>query len=124
MTTDDIEHLVVKALINMSSMNELNKEKKQHFIFQYIQHTTLINTEKKSFVENLREGHVFKVDFREFKDDPICSTQLMRLLTEIIHISNKISANEKIYLYKIARELNYSVSEAEEFLQKNNIQII
>ena len=118
MPTDDIEHLVVKALINMSSMNELNKEKKQHFIFHYIQHTTLINTEKESFAENLREGHVFKVDFSKFKDDPICSTQLMRLLIEIIHISNKISVNEKIYLYKIARELNYSVSETEEFLQK------
>ncbi|EHG21237.1 hypothetical protein HMPREF9332_01756 [Alloprevotella rava F0323] len=116
--TDDIERLVVKALINMSLMNERDKEKKQNFILQYLQHTTLIDTEKKSFAEALREGHAFKVDFREFKDDPVCSTQLMRLLTEIINMSNKISINEKIYLHKIARELGYSTSDLEEFLQE------
>lgn len=113
---DDMERLVIKALINMCLIDGRQNEKKQSFILKHLQHTTLNTAEQQHFAQALKDETSYKVDFREFRDDPVCATQLMRLLTEIINLSEKISVSEKIYLNKIARDVGFSATDIEEFL--------
>lgn len=111
-----VERLAMEALINMALMDDQATAKKREYLKQQISHTSLGEEEQASLLSSFDEEKTFKVDFSTFKEDPVCSTQLMRRLTDIIRLTEKVSVSAKIYLNKISRELGYSVSDVEEFL--------
>ena len=111
------ERLAMQALVNMALMDSDATAKKLEFLRREVAHTSLAEEEQQAIVEAFQKGETFKTDFADFAEDPVSSSQLMRRLAEIMHLSDSISVSAKIYLNKISRELGYSPRDVEEFLK-------
>ena len=115
---EQMESLAMRAIVNMALMDDDATQKKHDFLQRQIAHTRLPEDERKELLEAYDKGRTFKVDFSLFKDDPVNSASLMRRLTEVIRLSDKMAATSKIYLNKISRELGFSPQDVEEFLNE------
>lgn len=113
-----MESLAMRAIVNMALMDDDAKQKKHAFLQNQLAHTRLAEKERAELLEAYDKGRTFKVDFSPFKDDVVNSASLMRRLTEVIRLSDKMSATAKIYLNKISRELGFSPQDVEEFLKE------
>ncbi|MBR1733318.1 MAG: hypothetical protein IJ729_06245 [Alloprevotella sp.] len=116
LTDGYMETLAMRALVNMALMDDAETRRKREYLAGQIAHTTLAYEDKRELIAAYDEGRTFKVDFAEFRDDPVSSTQLMRRLAEVLRLTEKMSVTAKIYLNKISRELGYSPRDVEEFL--------
>lgn len=115
-SNEAVERRAMEALINMALMDEQAAAKKREYLSRQIAHTSLSDKEQQQLLAAYDNEQTFKVDFRDFADDPVSSTQLMRRLTEMLQLTDAVSVNAKIYLNKISRELGFSASDVEEFL--------
>ncbi|MBR1594173.1 MAG: hypothetical protein IJ659_05315 [Alloprevotella sp.] len=113
---EQLERLAMRALVNMALMDDSETRRKHDFLRKQLEHTSLEDAEKADILEAFYHQRTFKVDFAPFREDPVNSTRLMRLLVETIRLSDKISVTAKIYLNKISRELGYSPQDVDEFL--------
>lgn len=111
-----LEGIAMRALVNMALMDDDEPRRKHDFLRKQLEHTTLKDEEKAEIIEAFDHQRTFKVDITAFCGDPVNSTRLMRLLVEVIRLSDKMSVTAKIYLNKISRELGYSPQDTEEFM--------
>lgn len=114
---DYMERLAMRALVNMALMDDGAQRRKREYLAAQIEHTSLEEEEKRSLLEAFDSQQTYKVEFDEFCNDPINSTQLMRRLAEVIRLQEQIPVTAKIYLNKISRELGYSPKDVEEFIK-------
>lgn len=102
------EMLSLMILINAAKIDHNFTEKKRSFVDNEIENSSLSEEEQLLLASSYNTEQLFQVDINLLKDDDSYSISLLKKIIYLYQLDGKISLAEKIYLKKIARELEYT----------------
>ena len=111
------EKLSLMLLINIAKVDHDFTEKKKEFINELIENSELSEDEQLELAASYNTNDIFQIDFNVFRGDDVCVVGLIEKMVLLSKLDGKISLAEKIYLKKVARELNFSPEDLEDLLR-------
>lgn len=112
------EKLSLMLLINIAKIDHDFTEKKKEFINELIENSELSEDEQLELAASYNTNDIFQIDFNVFRGDDACIVSLIEKMVLLSKLDGKISLAEKIYLKKVARELEFSPEDLEDFLKE------
>lgn len=112
----NLEYVKIQALINIAKIDFEVHEQEVEFISNLIEESDLNDDEKMTLVETLHIKDLAEIDFSLFKGNDLYALTLIESLASLILIDGITKAVEKIYFYKIARELGFTKEDVSEML--------
>ena len=113
-----LEYVKIQALINIAKIDFEVHEEEVEFISLLIEDSDLSDDEKMKLVETLHTRDLAEIDFSVFKGNDLYSLTLIESLASLILIDGITKAVEKIYFYKIARELGFTKDDVSDMLEE------
>ncbi len=113
-----LEYVKIQALINIAKIDFEVHEEEVEFISLLIEDSDLSDDEKMKLVETLHTKDLAEIDFSVFKGNDLYSLTLIESLASLILIDGITKAVEKIYFYKIARELGFTKDDVSDMLEE------
>ena len=114
-----------EAKFNDSANYEKNDEVNSELKLEYVEFISLIieasdlsDDEKMKLVETLHTKDLAEIDFSVFKGNDLYALTLIESLASLILIDGITKAVEKIYFYKIARELGFTKEDVSDMLEE------
>lgn len=112
----NIEYIKIQCLINTAKIDfEINK-KEVEFITLMMDNSDLNEDEKIQLFEKLHSKNLDEIDFSDFKNNELYAISLLESLASLILIDKIVKPVEKMYFYKIAREVGFTKEEVSELL--------
>ena len=111
-----LEYVKIQALINIAKIDFEVHEEEVEFISLLIEDSDLNEDEKMDLVQTLHTTDLTEIDFSVFKGNDLYSLTLIESLASLILIDGITKAVEKIYFYKIARELGFTKEDVSDML--------
>ncbi len=111
-----LEYVKIQALINIAKIDFEVHEEEVEFISLLIEDSDLNEDEKMDLVQTLHTKDLTEIDFSVFKGNDLYSLTLIESLASLILIDGITKAVEKIYFYKIARELGFTKEDVSDML--------
>lgn len=112
------EMLSLMILINAAKIDHNFTEKKRNFVDNEIENSSLSEEEQLLLASSYNTEQLFQVDINLLKDDDSYSISLLKKIIYLYQLDGKISLAEKIYLKKIARELEYTSEDLKDFFNE------
>lgn len=112
------EMLSLMILINAAKIDHNFTEKKRSFVDNEIENSSLSEEEQLLLASSYNTEQLFQVDINLLKDDDSYSISLLKKIIYLYQLDGKISLAEKIYLKKIARELEYTSEDLKDFFNE------
>ena len=112
------EMLSLMILINAAKIDHNFTEKKRNFVDNEIENSSLSEEEQLLLASSYNTEQLFQVDINLLKDDDSYSISLLKKIIYLYQLDGKISLAEKIYLKKIARELEYTPEDLKDFFNE------
>ena len=112
----NIEYIKIQCLINTAKIDFEINEKEVEFISLIIDNSDLNEDEKIQLFEKLHSKNLDEIDFSEFKNNEIYAISLLESVASLILIDKIVKPLEKMYFYKIARELGFTKEDVSELL--------
>ena len=112
------EILSLMILINAAKIDHNFTEKKRSFVDNEIENSSLSEEEQLLLASSYNTEQLFQVDINLLKDDDSYSISLLKKIIYLYQLDGKISLAEKIYLKKIARELEYTSEDLKDFFNE------
>lgn len=112
------EMLSLMILINAAKIDHNFTEKKRNFVDNEIENSSLSEEEQLLLASSYNTEQLFQVDINLLKDDDFYSISLLKKIIYLYQLDGKISLAEKIYLKKIARELEYTPEDLKDFFNE------
>lgn len=112
------EMLSLMTLINAAKIDHNFTEKKRSFVDNEIENSSLSEEEQLLLASSYNTEQLFQVDINLLKDDDSYSISLLKKIIYLYQLDGKISLAEKIYLKKIARELEYTSEDLKDFFNE------
>lgn len=112
------EMLSLMILINAAKIDHNFTEKKRSFVDNEIEYSSLSEEEQLLLASSYNTEQLFQVDINLLKDDDSYSISLLKKIIYLYQLDGKISLAEKIYLKKIARELEYTSEDLKDFFNE------
>lgn len=112
------EMLSLMILINAAKIDHNFTEKKRSFVDNEIENSSLSEEEQLLLASSYNTEQLFQVDINLLKDDDSYSISLLKIIIYLYQLDGKISLAEKIYLKKIARELEYTSEDLKDFFNE------
>ena len=112
------EMLSLIILINAAKIDHNFTEKKRSFVDNEIENSSLSEEEQLLLASSYNTEQLFQVDINLLKDDDSYSISLLKKIIYLYQLDGKISLAEKIYLKKIARELEYTSEDLKDFFNE------
>lgn len=112
------EMLSLMILINAAKIDHNFTEKKRSFVDNEIENSFLSEEEQLLLASSYNTEQLFQVDINLLKDDDSYSISLLKKIIYLYQLDGKISLAEKIYLKKIARELEYTSEDLKDFFNE------
>lgn len=116
------EMLSLMILINAAKIDHNFTEKKRSFVDNEIENSSLSEEEQLLLASSYNTEQLFQVDINLLKDDDSYSISLLKKIIYLYQLDGKISLAEKIYLKKIARELEYTSEDLKDFFNRVYIE--
>lgn len=113
-----LEYVKIQALINIAKIDFEVHEEEVEFISLLIEDSDLSDDEKMKLVETLHTKDLAEIDFSIFKGNDLYALTLIESLASLILIDGITKAVEKIYFYKIARELGFTKEDVSDMLEE------
>ena len=114
----NLEYVKIQALINIAKIDFEVHEQEVEFISNLIDESELTDDEKMTLVETLHIKDLAEIDFSIFKGNDLYALTLIESLASLILIDGITKAVEKIYFYKIARELGFTKEDVSDMLEE------
>lgn len=112
----NIEYIKIQCLINTAKIDFEINEKEVELISLLIDNSDLNDDEKIQLFEKLHSKNLDEIDFSEFKNNDLYALSLLESLASLILIDEIVKPLEKMYFYKIARELGFTKEDVSELL--------
>ena len=112
----NIEYIKIKCLINTAKIDFEINEKEVEFITLMMDNSDLNEDEKIQLFEKLHSKNLDEIDFSDFKNNELYAISLLESLASLILIDKIVKPVEKMYFYKIAREVGFTKEEVSELL--------
>lgn len=112
----NIEYIKFQCLINTAKIDFEINEKELEFISLMMENSDLNEDEKIQLFEKLHSKNLDEIDFSEFKNNDLYALSLLESLASLILIDEIVKPLEKMYFYKIARELGFTKEDVSELL--------
>ena len=113
-----LEFVKIQALINIAKIDFEVHEEEVEFISLLIEDSDLSDDEKMKLVQTLHTKDLAEIDFSVFKGNDLYALTLIESLASLILIDGITKAVEKIYFYKIARELGFTKEDVSDMLEE------
>ena len=113
----NLELLKIQICMNVAKIDFDMHEKEIEFISDLIENSDLEDDEKGTLLEELHSKELIQIDLSAIKGNDLYSLALIEILSEIIKIDGIIKSVEKIYFYKIAKELGFTKEDVTEMLE-------
>jgi uncharacterized membrane protein YebE (DUF533 family)/uncharacterized membrane protein len=104
---DNIGKQLVIALINMAKIDFKIAPEEEEYIAKLIDESDLEDDDKMDLINILHTKEMTDVDLSAFKDNIQYSTALIANLVAVAKADNVVKPEERIYLFKIGKELGY-----------------
>ena len=98
------------------------QESEVEFLSQLIEESELDDDAKMNLIEQLHLKELIDVDLNLLKNNDLFALALIESLSSIIKIDGSVKSVEKIYFYKIAKELGFSKEEVKEMLEMETVE--
>lgn len=118
----NLELLKIQICMNVAKIDFNMHEKEIEFISDLIENSDLEDDEKGTLLEELHSKELIQIDLSAIKGNDLYSLALIEILSEIIKIDGIIKSVEKIYFYKIAKELGFTKEDVTEMLEMEVIE--
>ena len=118
----NLELLKIQICMNVAKIDFDMHEKEIEFISDLIENSDLEDDEKGTLLEQLHSKELIQIDLSAIKGNDLYSLALIEILSEIIKIDGIIKSVEKIYFYKIAKELGFTKEDVTEMLEMEVIE--
>lgn len=118
----NLELLKIQICMNVAKIDFDMHEKEIEFISDLIENSDLEDDEKGTLLEELHSKELIQIDLSAIKGNDLYSLALIEILSEIIKIDGIIKSVEKIYFYKIAKELGFTKEDVTEMLEMEVIE--
>lgn len=118
----NLELLKIQICMNVAKIDFDMHEKEIEFISDLIENSDLEDDEKSTLLEELHSKELIQIDLSAIKGNDLYSLALIEILSEIIKIDGIIKSVEKIYFYKIAKELGFTKEDVTEMLEMEVIE--
>lgn len=115
LSEDDFEKLCILSCINIAKIDFDFSDAEKTFLLKMIENSSLDDSSKSEMLFELHLKELKDIDFRNYQLDDIQATALIERLVSIVNVDGFVDS-EKIYLFKIAKDLNIPKSEIEEML--------
>ena len=112
----NIEYIKIQCLINTAKIDFEINEKEVGFITLMMDNSDLNEDEKIQLFEKLHSKNLDEIDFSDFKNNELYAISLLESLASLILIDKIVKPVEKMYFYKIAREVGFTKEEVSELL--------
>lgn len=112
----NLEYIKFQCLINTAKIDFEINEQEVEFISLLMDNSDLTEDEKIQLLEKLHSKNLDEIDFSEFKNNELYGISLLESLASLILIDENVKPLEKMYFYKIARELGFSKEDVSELL--------
>ena len=118
----NLELLKIQICMNVAKIDFDMHEKEIEFISDLIENSDLEDDEKGTLLEELHSKELIQIDLSAIKGNDLYSLAIIEILSEIIKIDGIIKSVEKIYFYKIAKELGFTKEDVTEMLEMEVIE--
>lgn len=115
----NLEVLKIQACINVAKIDFELHEEEITFIVEMIDEADLNDNDKMSLMKNLHAKEIIDLDLSQIKNNDLYCLSLIESLISIVKIDNIIKPSERIYLYKLAKELGFDKNDIKEMLDVN-----
>ncbi|MDY3538369.1 hypothetical protein PG275_10205 [Riemerella anatipestifer] len=115
----NLEVLKIQACINVAKIDFELHEEEITFIVEMIDEADLDDNDKMSLMKNLHAKEIIDLDLSQIKNNDLYCLSLIESLISIVKIDNIIKPSERIYLYKLAKELGFDKNDIKEMLDVN-----
>lgn len=107
-STLNLDFIKIQVLINIAKIDFELHEKEIEFISEIINDSDLNDDEKMNLLNQLHTKDIAQVDLTQLKKDELYALTLIEALSSLVKVDEIIKPMEKIYFYKIVRELGYT----------------
>ncbi|MBA5247843.1 TerB family tellurite resistance protein [Marnyiella aurantia] len=114
----NIEFVKIQALINIAKIDFELHNQEIEFISNLVEDSELCDDEKMALVGQLHSKDLVEIDLSIFLGNDLYALTLIESLASLIKIDGIIKSVEKIYFYKIARELGFTRDDVSDMLQE------
>lgn len=114
----NLEYVKIQALINIAKVDFEVHDGEVEFISLIIEDSDLNDDQKMDLVETLHTKDLAEINFSVFKGNDLYALTLIESLASLILIDGVTKAVEKIYFYKIARELGFTKEDVSDMLEE------
>lgn len=111
----EFEMIRIRACINIAKIDFDFSDSEKAFLLNMIENASLDDEDKAELLNELHQKELTDIDFRSFNLSDIQATSLIESLVSIVNIDG-FANPEKIYLYKIAKDLNIPKSTVDDML--------
>ena len=118
----NLELLKIQVCINVAKIDFNMQESEVEFLSQLIEESELDDDAKMNLIEQLHLKELIDVDLNLLKNNDLFALALIESLSSIIKIDGSVKSVEKIYFYKIAKELGFSKEEVKEMLEMETVE--
>jgi uncharacterized tellurite resistance protein B-like protein len=112
----NIEYIKIQCLINIAKIDFELHEKEIEFISEIIEESDLTDDEKMELVGKLHTKDLEDVDFSSLNGNDLYSLTLIESLASLVLIDGLVKSVEKIYFYKVARELGFTKEDVSDMI--------
>lgn len=112
----NIEYVKIQCLINVAKIDFEIHAKEVEFISQIIEDSDLNDDEKMELIEKLHNKDLAEIDFTALNNNDLYALSLIESLASLILIDEIVKPVEKIYFYKVARELGFTKEDVSDLL--------
>lgn len=116
MTEEELEEIRILACINIAKIDFDFDENEQVFLINMIESSTLSDDSKAELLGKLHEKELTDIDFSNIKTNEIFAISLLESLVSVVNLDGAANPAEKIYLRKIANDLDVSREQLEEII--------
>jgi uncharacterized tellurite resistance protein B-like protein len=113
----DLGKLTILALINMAKVDFNLAPEEIEYITQLINESDLTDTDKFDLLSSLHDNKFTEIDFSAFRSDTQYSISLISKLIKVAKADKVVKPEEKIYLFKVGKDLGFSHDEIIEMLK-------
>ncbi len=112
----NLDELKVMSLVNLMKIDGEIHTQEIEFIEKIIENIEISETELQKIRANFKTKHIYDIDYLEFKQSPDLSIGLISDLIGLSKRDGKMHLNEKIFIKKVALQLDFSEQDIEEMI--------
>lgn len=114
---DNIAKQLLIVLINMAKVDFNVSPEEEEYIAKQIEESGLEENDKMEFINILHSKDMADADLSAFKDNSQYAIALMTKLVEVAKADNVVKPEERIYLFKIGKELGFDKEDVLDMLK-------